>query len=106
MSGFDRVKKFLEEIEQEHVFFKAHFYERSLDRPISEELVRRNIKNTSSLLNVEDLPARKSTEEKYKIWIKLSSRYSLVLVVTIEKKDLYIITGWNSDRKWQKQIQK
>ena len=106
MNGFDKVRKFLEEISDEHIIFKEHFYERSLDRPITKELVRRTIKNTSKLLKVEEQPARKPNEKKYKLWLKLSNRYQLVLIITIEEKDLYIITGWNSDRKWQKQIQK
>lgn len=103
---FERVKKFLEEIKDEHIHFKEHFYERSLDRPITQELVMKSIKNTAKLLKVEEQAARKTTEQKYKLWIKLSNKYNLVLVIIIEEKDLYIITGWNSDRKWQKSIQK
>jgi len=106
MNCFERVKKFLETIEDEHIHFKEHFYERSMDRPISEELVRRTIKNASRLLTVEEQPAKKATEKKYKLWLKLSNRYNLVTIIIIEEKDLYIITGWNSDRKWQKAIQK
>jgi len=103
MNGFEKVKKFLDEAEEGCIFFKPHFYERSLDRPITEDLVKRSIKNTANLLRVEEQAARKPTEKKYKLWIKLSNRYNLVLVVTIEGKNLYIITGWNSDRKWQKE---
>jgi hypothetical protein len=106
MNDFDKVKKFLDDILDEQIIFREHFYERAINRPISEELVKRTIKNTSKLLDVEEQPAKKINEKKYKIWLKLSNRYSLVLIITIEEKTLYIITGWNSDRKWQKQIQK
>jgi hypothetical protein len=100
MNGFEKVKKFLEELADDCIFFKQHFYERTIDRPINESLVRRSIKNTANLLAVEEQPARSLAERKYKLRIKLSNRYCLVLIVVIEGKSLYIITGWNSDRKW------
>jgi len=102
MNGFEKVKEFLDRIDESRIFFKLHFYERTLDRPVTEDLVRRSIKNTSGLLKVEEQAARKPTEKKYKLWIRLSNRYCLVLIVTIEGENLYIITGWNSDIKWQK----
>jgi hypothetical protein len=106
MNGFDKVKKFLEEVRDENIIFKEHFYERSLDRPITADLVRRTIKYTSKLLKVEEQAAKKPNEKKYKLWLKLSNRYNLVLIIAIDEKNLYIITGWNSDRKWQQKMQK
>ena len=106
MSSFERVKKFLKGIKEENIIFKEHFYEKIKDRSITEELVREYLKKTERLLNVEEQPSRKTGEEKYKLWIKLSNKYSLVVIVAILKKDLYIITSWNTDRKWQKSIQK
>ncbi len=106
MFSFEKVKRFLEQVQEENIHFKEHFYERVSERPISEELVRKYIQQTNRLLKVEDQPARKPREVKYKVWIKLSNKYSLVLVIAISEKDLYIITGWNTDRKWQKSIQK
>lgn len=44
--------------------------------------------------------------KKYKAWIKLSNRYNLVVVFVVARKSLYIITAWNTDRKWQRKIQK
>ena|SRR3989344_4926277 len=105
MSSFERIKKFLEEVKKENIHFKQHFYRRTIERPISEELVLKYIEQTERLLKVEEQPARRAGEEKYKIWMKLSNRYSLVLIITVSKKDLYIVTGWNTDRKWQKSIQ-
>jgi len=106
MSSFQRVKEFLENVEQENIKFKQHFFDRVQERPISKEMARKCLKQTNLLLKVEDQPARTEGEEKYKLWIKLSNKYSLVLIVAIRKKVLNIITGWNTDRKWQKSIQR
>ena len=103
---FSKVKRFLEEVDDNNIIFKAHFYERSLERPISESLIRKKIKNTSKLLTVEKRPARREGEKKYKIEIELSNKYSLILIIVIAQKNLYIITAWNTNRKWQKSIQK
>ena len=106
MDDLEKVKTHLEEIEQENIIFKPHFHKRIFERPISEELVRKYIQNTHKLLKVEKQPSKRKGEEKYKIWIKLSNKYSLVLIIAISQKGLYIITGWNTDRRWQKSIQK
>ena len=87
-------------------FFKKHFFDRVKERPISESLIIKYLKKTETLLKVELLSSTRVKEEKFKLWFKLSNRYSLVVIVAIKGKDLYIITAWNSDRKWQKSIQK
>ena len=106
MTDFKKVKEFLEKIDKSQIFFKKHFRRRTHERPISEEMVRKHIKNTQKLLNVEKQPSKIKNQKKYKIWLKLSSKYSLVLIIAIAQKGLYIITGWNTDRKWQKSMQK
>jgi len=108
MYAYENVKKFLETINEENIKFKQHFYERTLDRPISDALIKKYLKKTENILKVEEQPSKRKDEHKYKIWIKLSNKYSLVVVAAIpdSRKDLYIITGWNTDRKWQKAIQK
>lgn len=106
MPSFDKVKKFLDALEEKDIHFKEHFYDKIKERPISEELVKEYLKKTERLLKVEEQPSRREGEEKYKLWIRLSNKYSLVLIIAITQKDLYIITGWNTDRKWQKSIQK
>lgn len=103
---FSKVKKFLDDVDDDNIVFKEHFYERSLDRPITESLIRKKIKNTTDLLKVEEQPARHEGENKYKLEIGLSKRYSLILIIAITQKNLYIITAWNTYRKWQKSIQK
>jgi len=100
---YEKVKKFLEQLKDEDIIFKEHFYKKIKDRPIDEDLVREYLRKTERLQNVEKQSSKKG--EKYKLWIKLSNRYSLVVIVVIIKKDLYIITSWNTNRKWQKSIQ-
>ena len=106
MPSFEKVRKFLEEVKDENIHFKKHFYDKTKERPISEGLARSSLKKTDKLLKVEEQPSRRHGEEKYKLWIKLSSKYSLVVIIAISEKSLYIITGWNTDRKWQNSIQK
>lgn len=99
METYEKVRKFLEEVED--IRFKKHFYDRVKERPVSEELVREYLKKTDRLLKVEQQKSLVENEEKYKLWIKLSSRYNLVVVVAISGKVLYTITAWNTNRKWQ-----
>ena len=58
MAHFEKVKKFLEDINQENVIFKKHFYDKIKERPISEELVREYLKKTDRLLKVEEQPSK------------------------------------------------
>ena len=45
------------------------------------------------------------SEDRFKLWFKMSRKYSLVLIVEITpSKDLKVISAWNSDRKWQKKL--
>ncbi len=101
-----KIKDFLKNLKDENIHFKKHFYDRAKERPISEKLIRANLRKTNKLLKVEELQSKREGEKKYKLWVKLSNRYSLVIVSVTLKKDLYIITAWNTNRKWQKQIQK
>jgi len=106
MQSFDYVKEFLEKVKEENIKFKRHFYDKVKERPISEKQVREYLKKTDRLLKVEEQPSRREGEKKYKLWTKMSNKYSLVSIAIISKKGLYIVTSWNSDRKWQKSIQK
>lgn len=106
MDNLEKIKDFLKKLKEEDIKFKRHFYDKIKERPITEELIRGCLKKTDKLLNVEEQPSRIAGEEKYKIWIKLSNKYSLIVVASILGKTLYIITSWNTDRKWQKQIRR
>lgn len=108
MSDLEKIRKFLEEIKDENIKFKAHFYDsiNVQERPINEGLVRKYLKKPANLINVEEQHSKLQGEEKYKLWLKMSNKYSLVVIAVASGKDLYIITAWNTDRKWQKAIQK
>lgn len=98
MDSFEQIKSFLRK--SPNVNFRKHFCDRICERPITEELVRTTIKKVDDLLSVEE------QDGKYKLWFKMSSRYSLVLIASITKKDLNIITGWKTSKRWQKELRK
>ena len=106
MNSFDKVKHFLESINNENISFRKHFYDQIKNRPISWDLVIKYLRKTENLLKVEKQTSKNKNEEKYKLWIKLSNKYSLVVIIVISKKDLYIVTSWNTYKKWQKSIRK
>ena len=79
----EKVKKFLNNVEEKDIHFKEHFHDKTKERPISEELVRACFKKTDLLLKVEEQPPRKEGEEKYKLWIKLSNKHNLMIISTL-----------------------
>ena len=45
------------------------------------------------------------TEDRFKLWFKMSRKYSLVLIIEIDAtKVLKVISAWNTDRKWQDKL--
>jgi len=94
------IKKFLEKIDQNNITFDPHFYKRTDERPISESMVRSFLSQPNKLEKIE-----KGKEGRFKLWFKMSRKYSLVLIIEIIlSKDLKIISAWNSDRKWQNKL--
>ena len=100
------LKKFLEEVNNKNTVFNPHFYEKQKDRQyLSEDLVINALKNKSNFIGFQD--QSKEGKEKYRIGVKLSGKYDLVVVGEIkDNKHLNIITAWKTSRKWQKSIQK
>lgn len=95
------VKDFLEKLNQDNIIFDKHFYKRSKDRPVSESMVRSFLSQVSKLEKIE----QGKGEDRFKLWFKMSRKYSLVLIIEIEvSKGLKIISVWNSDRKWQDKL--
>ena len=95
------VKKFLEGLNQDNVSFDPHFYKRTNERPINEGMVRSFLSQINKLEKVE----RGKGDNRFKLWFKMSRKYSLVLIIEINlSKDLKVISAWNSDSKWQKQL--
>lgn len=95
------VKKFLEKLNQNNIIFDSHFYKRSRERPIDESIVRSFLSKPNKLEKIE----KGKGENRFKLWFKMSGKYSLILIIEIElSKDLKVISAWNSNRKWQKKL--
>ncbi len=97
------VKGFLEKIDQDNVTFDPHFYKRSRERPINESLVRSFLSQINKLEKIEQGKGK----DRFKLWFKMSGKYSLVLIIEIDlSKDLKVISAWNTNRKWQNQLKR
>lgn len=107
MSDLEKIKNFLNEITDDRIKFKPHFYKQIKNRlSVTEGLVRSCLKDPKRLLEVEQQKAKIEEEEKYKLWFRMSNKYTLVTIAVKSEKGLYIVTAWNSDKRWQKAIQK
>ena len=97
------VKYFLENLNQNNVSFDPHFYKRTGERPINEGMVRSFLSQLNKLENIE----KGKGENKFKLWFKMSSRYSLNVILEIElSKHLKVISAWNTNRKWQGKLKR
>ena len=95
------VRTFLEKLNQNSIIFDSHFYKRTGERPISEGMVRSFLSQIHRLEKIE----QGKEKDRFKLWFKMSRRYSLVLIIKINlSKDLKVISAWNSDRKWQDKL--
>ena len=92
----EKIRKFLAELKEENIIFKRHFYERAGERPVSELLVRECLKKTDRLVNTEGQETKQDGEQKYKLWFRLSNKYSLVLVAVISDKHLNVRVFYQS----------
>ncbi len=95
------VKKFLEKLTQDNIIIDPHFYKRSRERPINESLVRSFLSQLNKLEKIE----QGKDKDRFKLWFKMSRKYSLVLIIEINlSKDLKVISAWNSYKKWQDKL--
>ncbi len=96
------VRKFLEELNQGDITFDQHFYKRVGERPINQGMVRSFLSRLDKLEKIE-----RGKGERFKLWFKMSRKYSLVLIIEIDvSKGLKVISAWNTDRKWQDKLKK
>jgi hypothetical protein len=100
MDDFEKIRKFIENIDEKNVIFTRHAYDRFSQRQMREGLVNSFLRTPDRLFLVERQSARGLWEEKFRIWFKMSSRYSLVVVIVISEKDLYVLSCWPCDKKW------
>lgn len=95
------VKAFLESLNQEGITFDSHFYKRCSERPVNEGMVRSFLSQIDKLEKIEQGKGK----DRFKLWFKMSRKYSLVLIIEVDlSKGLKVISAWNTDRKWQKQL--
>jgi hypothetical protein len=95
------VRELLEKLEQNEVVFDSHFYKRSKERQIDESMIRSFLSQANKLEKIE----RGKEENRFKLWFKMSRKYSLVLIIEVNSsKGLKVISSWNSDRKWQDKL--
>lgn len=95
------VKTFLENLNQDNIFFDSHFYKRSQERPIKEGMIRSFFSQLNRLEKIEQGKGK----NRFKLWFKMSGKYPLVVIIEIEvSKGLKVISAWNSNKKWQKQL--
>ena len=84
------VKKFLETIHQENISFDPHFYKRTKERPINENLVRKFLSKINKLEKIE----KGKGENRFKLWFVMSRKYALVLIIEINiSKSLKVISA-------------
>jgi len=95
------VKVFLERLNQDEIIFDPHFYKRIQERPINESMIRSFLSQINKLEKIE----LGKGKDRFKLWFKLSGKYSLVLIIEIRtSKGLKVISAWNTNRKWQDKL--
>jgi hypothetical protein len=95
------IKELLEKLNQDDITFDPHFYKRIGERPINESMIRSFLSQINKLEKIE----KGKGENRFKLWFKMSRRYSLVLIIEISlSKDLKVISAWNTSRKWQDKL--
>jgi hypothetical protein len=98
----EEVKRYLEKMNQNDISFDPHFYKRTNERPINEGMVRSFLSQVKKLEKIE-----KGKNNRFKLWLKMSVKYSLILIVEIEiSKGLKVISAWNTSRKWQGKLKR
>ncbi|MEK6918169.1 MAG: hypothetical protein AABW51_04435 [Nanoarchaeota archaeon] len=98
------VETYLKRISQDNIEFDPHFYKKIAERPINESIVRSYLSNINKLEKIE---FGKEDSNRFKLWFKMSSNYSLVVIIEILiPKGLKVISAWNTNRKWQNKLKK
>ncbi|MEK6862165.1 MAG: hypothetical protein AABY07_09445 [Nanoarchaeota archaeon] len=99
----NEIKKYLENLTQDNIIFDPHFYKRTEERPIKEGMIRSFLLQLNKLEKIE----HGKGENRFKLWFKMSRKYSLVIIIEINiSKGLKVISSWNTDNKWQSKLKK
>ena len=95
------IKNFLENLNQNKVVFDVHFYKRTKERPVNESMIRSFLSQINKLEKIE----KGKEKDRFKLWFKMSNKYSLVLIIEIDiSQNLKVISAWNTNRKWQDKL--
>ena len=97
------VRRFLERLNQDDIIFDPHFYKRIGERPINEKMVRSFLSQVNKLVKIEQ---GKEKGDRFKLWFKMSRKYSFVVIIDAIPKGFKVISAWNTDRKWQDKLKK
>jgi 5-methyltetrahydrofolate--homocysteine methyltransferase len=84
----------------EDIIFDPHFYKRSSERPINESLARSFLSKINKLEKVEQGKGK----DRFKLWFRMSRKYSLVIIIEVASKGLKVMSSWNTDKKWQDKL--
>ena len=80
----EELKNFLREIKKENIIFKRHFYDKkeSEREYLSEKLVIEKIKQIDNIVGFQKQFVK--NEILYRVGIKLSNKYTLVVILKIK----------------------
>jgi hypothetical protein len=100
----EELKKIIKE-KIENFEFVPYFSSKFEQRPyLTKELVKSSLEDFDNYLGFQRHFVKGTS--RFRIGIKLSGKYVLVVVLEMEKEHLNIVTAWKTSRKWQKAIQK
>lgn len=92
------------------IIFTEYCKRKMFDRGIEENLVVQTIKENNDLYfaQKQEITFQEKTETRYKLIYKISSRYSLIIVVVYEAKVLKVInvikTSKTAEKLWRKKV--
>lgn len=95
---------------ESNIIFTDYCRGKMQDRGIEEELIIETIANNNNLYYAEkqEIFSEGKRETRYKLIYKISSRYSLIIIVIYEEKILKVVnvikTSKSAEKLWRKKI--
>jgi hypothetical protein len=106
MGDLEKVKKLLSGITEADIHERDHYKKQKEKRADIDKAPECLLNGTDNLINAETQEPDKRGELKYKLDFSLSGKYSLIIIISIIQTDVYIISAWKENKKWQKALQK
>ena len=86
-------------------FVAIQFYWINSAIALKEDEFFRDVKSAMYAVTNKLEKIERGKGERFKLWFKMSRKYSLVLIIEIDiSKGLKVISAWNTDRKWQDKL--